>query len=67
MTEIMDNSIHGKIKRIKMTNIKMARIFFSFLVGYVEEGHGGPYYKAPTKEERRTRKAKRRERSDQVY
>ena len=36
-----------------------------FLVGDVEEGHGGEY-KAPTKEERRKWKAKRRERSDQV-
>ena len=32
-----------------------------FLVGYVEEGHGG-LYKAPTKEERRKRAAKRIER-----
>ena len=30
------------------------------------EGYGG-LYNAPTKEERRKQKAKRRERSDQVY
>ena len=35
-------------------------------MSYVGEGHGG-LYKAPTKEERRMRKAKRRERSDQVH
>ena len=32
----------------------------------LREGHGG-HYKALTKEERKARKAKRRERSDQVY
>ena len=40
-----------------------------FLVSYDKEvviGHGG-LYKAPTKEERRKRKAKRRGKSDQVY
>ena len=43
-------------------------IFFSFfLVGYVEERLWWPVlYKAPTKEGRRKRTAKRRERSDQV-
>ena len=38
---------------------------FLLLPSYVG-GHGG-LYKAPTKEERRKRKAERRERSDQVY
>ena len=37
-----------------------------FLVSYVGEGHGS-LYNASTKEERRKRKAKRRERSDQIY
>ena len=38
----------------------------TFSVNYAGEGRGG-LYKAPTMEERRNRKAKRRERSDQVY
>ena len=35
-------------------------------MSHTEEGHGG-LYKAPIMEERRKRKAKRGERSDQVY
>ena len=38
-----------------------------FLVSYVGEMPWGGLYNASTKEERRKRKAKRRERSDQVH
>ena len=51
--------VHG-IKKLKKVEI-----FLSFLVSYVGKGHGG-LYKASIKEERRKRKAKRRERADQV-
>ena len=40
--------------------------FLIFFESYVGKGHRG-LYKAPTKEERKMQKAKRRERSDQVY
>ena len=36
-----------------------------FIASYVKENHGG-LYKAPEKEERRKRKAKRRELSDRL-
>ena len=40
--------------------------FFFFLWVMLGKGHGG-LHKAPTKEERRKQKAKRRDRSDHVY
>ena len=49
----------GKFNSVVLNSTSLDR-------GYVGEGHGG-LYNASTNEERRKRKAMRRERSDQVY